>query len=776
MAAFPPLVRSSIEEAIARAPALLERALDHAAAALEEAAESGAVFQRRDWRDAAQELRTGRSAWLRDFAPQLRQVLQQDHAPRGPRIHPSTLTLVDDDTVQQSIESSRLAQAIAGTLEQPLAELDAVMSAALGLEAITPEANPLQPERFTTALRNVLATDAAPGRTGLWMRHMARPVGDDLVAIYKAASKSLQRAGVRAAGYRLVTGAAPLMRESQPLPLERESRAAPLEPASRPSPLQGAAPPAPTPSGIGRWLGRALEAMPGPLLRDFLNGTSGPRLPARQLLDSSWDDWVAQELAQLEASEDEAPPLPVQDEQRHAHLPPLERPARVVGTGTALRPEDWGRYAAPRQRSIARSQARRQAREVGQVVGVEVVRQLVEEVARDRRLPAPVREAIVALEPALARMALHAPRFFGQQDHPARQLVEAVAERSLRFNDEWDDGFRGFLAPVRASFNALNGADAADGETLFSQSLQRLRADWSRADEAAVQRQDQVMQAVRFAEQRQAEAGRIAWDLSHRSDLDGAPALVQDFLFGPWALVLAHARLAAPAGQVDPGGYLAAITDLLWSVKPAATLKDPARAFELIPRVMLKLREGLLSVGHPDEETAQFFAGLEQLHRPVLKLRARLRKQALPPPIEPSPELAQRLAPAQPRKPAARADLWLAPREVRALGFEEAPGSVPLAADGAGPQRGEALVDAIAQGAWVDLFAKGRWRRARLVWAGSRRSLFMFASDGGEPHSMSRRSLLRLVQNGHLRLVDAHPVVQRALDALSTAQAQPLAA
>ena len=41
---------------------------------------------------------------------------------------------------------------------------------------------------------------------------------------------------------------------------------------------------------------------------------------------------------------------------------------------------------------------------------------------------------------------------------------------------------------------------------------------------------------------RQHEVDHIAWEISFRSDLDGVPAVVQDFLFGPWCKVLAHVR------------------------------------------------------------------------------------------------------------------------------------------------------------------------------------------------------------------------------------------
>jgi hypothetical protein len=299
---------------------------------------------------------------------------------------------------------------------------------------------------------------------------------------------------------------------------------------------------------------------------------------------------------------------------------------------------------------------------------------------------------------------------------------------------------------------------------------------------------------VRFAERRQAEADRVAWELSQRSDLEGAPAAVQDFLYGTWSLVIAHARLAGGEGEMDPGGYIRVIADLLWSVDRSATLRDPARAFDVIPKLLPVLRSGLDLLGHPPAETDTFFNALERLHRPVLKLRAKHRKQSLPAESEAAP-LDDDLKPAPAQKPPVHDEFWMREGELRTCGFEDTLPSdyaaletesanaprppIPLVRAAGVPlpvPQADALIDAFAEGSWVDLFSKQRWRRARLTWVSSRRTLFMFVSHGGRPHSMTRRSLQRLVSNRLLRPVDAREVVQHALDAIVEERGEALAA
>jgi hypothetical protein len=92
------------------------------------------------------------------------------------------------------------------------------------------------------------------------------------------------------------------------------------------------------------------------------------------------------------------------------------------------------------------------------------------------------------------------------------------------------------------------------------------------------------------------------------------------------------------------------------------------------------------------------------------------------------------------------------------------------------PAQADGLIATLQEGSWVDLFSKQRWRRARLTWASGKRTLFMFESHGGRPHSMTKRSLQRLVINHLVRPVDSHEVVQHALDTLVRPRSEALAA
>ena len=73
----------------------------------------------------------------------------------------------------------------------------------------------------------------------------------------------------------------------------------------------------------------------------------------------------------------------------------------------------------------------------------------------------------------------------------------------------------------------------------------------------------------------------------------------------------------------------------------------------------------------------------------------------------------------------------------------------------------------LSTGAWVNLKAQGEWVRAQLTWTSPRGGLYMFISASGMAHSMTRRTLDRLLGAGSLQVVTRGGVVEGALDAVA---------
>jgi hypothetical protein len=817
------LLQQCFQEALSGAPEMLARCADSAIASLQAAEKaSKEVVQRDRLALAWWGLLQNKIQWGRTFHQHLRDALMA--APEANSSRPallsesSLLSLVEDDAVNESLESARLVHGLMPVLEQQLAVLDALMSSVIGLQTVQAERNPLRPSVFVRALRELMSSaESEPEVRALWLRHMDKALGHELQKLYERVALILQRANVQEAGYRvrLVDDAGASTRSGG-----LSTRSGGLGLSSRAAGL-GVSPnsqwqePGYVGSGhdMPSWtsaehlppmqsLGRMQPGVDHQVFHEFLN--QGGKHFDRHLTPDYYEQ-VSEELAAIEAFA----AIPVLDESmileqqtQYRDLPVVDRPAREIGISSQLSQKAWGTYAAAHERSRVLMHLKQKAQRVSQAVGLDLVRTLVSQVASDPLLLGPVREAVVALEPALLRLAMANPKFFNEDEHPARRLIESVAQRSFKFNDEFAEEFHSFFQPVQQAFKDLND-QATNDPGPFADALAALREGWAAQDQKELALQDNSLQSIRYAEERQALADQIAWDLSQRPDVDNAPGVILDFLYGPWSLVIASAKLGDTEGQNDPGGFRKMVSNLLWSVKKEVTLKRPKELFAMVPGMLATLHAGLDMLGKTREETKPFFDALMRLHQPVLGLRrARIRNDASnsdPVPLESasmSMELDETL-PATPeqRKPRPKAQPWLGKSEIEAAGFEDtlptdygdlietqvqARASEDDSQAAALAEEAEledinaaAVLLGLREGDWVDLYSRREWLRAQLIWASSKGTLFMFVSRGSRPHSMTKRSCERLIASRLLRPVNAQGVVQKALQAMAAESQQP---
>ena len=713
----------------------------------------------------------------------------------------ATLDLVNDAELSQKIDAQRLLQDVLPGAESVLTDLDALVSSALGLGHVAPERNPFRPEVFTRTLQQVMASnleDAAATERSI--RPMAKPLGREINLIYRLVIKALTQANIAVVGYQYrVQPAAPKV------PALAAQQDALIHPG-----VAGSAPVAST-SPMAEFVTLADSAtlekvttladlsdqgVKAGLLNDFL---STGRSAAQELgLAAPYYDNIDEELAAIKASAGNAGagmtelasralPLAPSGQSQLAGMPAVDRPQRPVSASSTLSEQVWGPYGTSRARALMRTQLQKQATKVSQVLALDVVRALVNQVAQDPRLLGPVREAIVALEPSLLRLAMVDPRFFSDERHAGRQLMERTAQRSFKYNDEFSPEFAEFFQVLTTTFSALNANTVVDVKP-FGAALAALEQTWNAQDQLDFDKRQQVLQALRFAQDRQVKADQIAFDLSARSDLENVPGVVLDFLFGPWSLAMANARLLDARNQIDPQGFGSVVPDLVWSVKTDVTLKQPAKLIDMIPGLLEKLHSGLAMLGQEPKENAAFFESLMTLHRPVLKLR-RLKSQrdaeesngASLARDEDFMSPAERL---QKLRASTDAGLWMGRNDLDAAGFEDTQPSQPaeliepLAADDdtghhsdLAKERATTVLARLKTGSWVDLYSKRQWLRAQLIWASSQATLFMFISHGGQPHSMTRRSCEKLIAQRLLRPVDTQGVVGQALDAVAMAAA-----
>lgn len=681
------------------------------------------------------------------------------------------LELMDDAQVLTSVTLARIQQSALQVAGQPLSDLNTLVSRVLGGGALRTEHNPLRPEVFVHALKEVVEQTQIPVNMQLlWFNAMASPLGPQLRALYEALCAHLRTQGVvplanaSPAGFASHGGAAGSGAHERAGGANQDQKPLPARTAD----TQEAAAPATI-----RVHGRDQALLTLDKLRQLLSGELNAFPPISRV-----DQFAAQFAQQFEGDGGEAlhdarggydatvpAALEALTEMKQVDQV-LQNLEQRRGSATAQSPQG---HTVEGQRLALRGQAR----DIAQALSLEVVTLMVDNMARDPRLLEPVRQVVRNLEPALLRLALVDPRFFTDKQHPARRLLHEISHRSLAFESVSAAGFEPFLNGLQMALGPLFQAPIESAE-VFEAKLEGLRTQWSRETQAGQLERDAAVDVLKHAEARNLLAEKIARSIYARPDSGQVPAVVRDFLSGPWAQVVAQARIKQGSGSVAAERFEALIPAMLWSAHPELAPTSSAKLTRLVPRLLAILREGLETIHYPATLSSSFLESLMAIHQKVFRAsNAPAGEAQVQGEVQAAlPEEVQ----AQRPHPVIEGNPWIAPQEALASNFVElgeSPGEpTPAYAPAPGQQPGGSSVEQftdgeLSLGSWVEMWVSGQWQRTQLTWASPHGTLFLFTSVFGSTQSMTRRSRDHLLAVGRLRLVCGQAVDEEALDAVA---------
>ncbi len=668
------------------------------------------------------------------------------------------LEMMDEDQVQERVVIARAVQQVLLNTHHVLTELNPYVCALQGLRQVSAARNPLRPDAYVLALEELMTHLKMPASVrSVWLEHMASPLGDGLSEIYRLWLLQLQSQGVQPAVF--VVLQKPVAGTAQKIVVGQTTRPA-WSPQHRPTAL--------TLGRLRRLMAKELDPA------SSLVQAQQPDATVHVAPTSNKDSFALQFAREFEEPPEEQAPstdfeatLPaafeaLQDMQPVDQAQLLQRLTQrpsAIGAG-------GGVDLALREQFID------QAKGMAQVLSLEVVALMIDNLIQDPRLLEPVRLVLARLEPALLRLVRVDVRFFSDKQHPARRLLQQIAEHGLAFGSPDESLFIAFLASLERFVSPLSTLNV-DSAAPFAVALASLELEWELCgiSESTSPQTDQAKVVLKLAEDRHLLASQMAADMRANVELQKMPQSVVDFLLGPWAQVMASAQLNNTKGSPDPGGYKALVAMLLWSAQPALTVANLDRLTKLVPRLLVCLREGLRLIDYPATKTSLFFDVLMRLHQQA---------------FDQKPE--QRVSPKRPQVAvslAVETDSWVAPDEARVSGLMALPDDLERNPDLMAGNRSvvtpgtlvehELVLDALNIGCWVELRVNLVWSRTQLTWISPQKTMYLFTNVQGKTQSMTKRMLLRLSQVGALKLLSAQPMVEDALDSvLHTAMANSL--
>lgn len=252
---------------------------------------------------------------------------------------------------------------------------------------------------------------------------------------------------------------------------------------------------------------------------------------------------------------------------------------------------------------------------------LDIVGRMFEFMLNGSGVPMGMKRVLSRLQIPVFKAALIDPEFFGREDHPARQLVNAIAKASVG----WDENSVLYVH-LQRKVTALAAEllqDFKDDVAVFERALSEFDAfqvqqqrqpdrvaealmSWLQREEDAQAAQDNARHAAETA-----IIGRVADPEVHDS--------VRQFLCREWIKPLQAAHLV---GGITGAAWQEAVSmmdDLIWSVRPKLTHESRSYLVKMLPGLLRRLQQQMNKAGISQEARDEFMSRLVICHAQAVK-------------------------------------------------------------------------------------------------------------------------------------------------------------
>jgi hypothetical protein len=442
------------------------------------------------------------------------------------------------------------------------------------------------------------------------------------------------------------------------------------------------------------------------------------------------------------------------------------------GLQRRLQPADGSPHVATLSPALleemqARKQALKRAAETPvERATIEIVALLFQAILTEERIPAAVRVWFARLQMPVLRVAVGEPDFFATIDHPARRLIDRMGACVM-----------GFEATARAVSEALETeikrivqvveAYPDTGRRVFQTVLtefERFLENYFRSD-ANTRRGVSLAQQV---EQRETLA--IQYTIELRKMLNEVPVQegVRQFLFQVWADVMAMTAVQAGPQSDATKSMRQAAGDLIWSAGAKVTREERAEVIRKLPPLLKKLREGMESAGVPADKRDGHVRMLNE------SLAAAFSAKAAAIPADRFEELRERLEALEELLPDA-GDVQLDQTLMTDLSGDDRSAMEVVSEGGSMPTPAMlSWARELQVGSWYMLEYGGRTDPVQLAWQGARKHLSLFVTPQGRCLLFDQNRLASYLQAGLLLPAQDEALTVRATrTALAKLDADP---
>ena len=379
---------------------------------------------------------------------------------------------------------------------------------------------------------------------------------------------------------------------------------------------------------------------------------------------------------------------------------------------------------------------------------IDLVGMLFEFILEDPTLPAEMQVLLGRLQIPYLKAAILDRKLFAHRQHPARRLLDNVAELAKGWSEE-SDGDRRLYNKVKSVVEQLMH-DFDDDIGIFDRLLLELQQfqDLNRRRSEVVEQR--VAESTRGREKLEMARRLAAREILERIGTLRLPPLVHGILARAWAnhLVLTVLRQGESSPEFKAG--LRFVDEFILSAQPVQDDESRRRLRHMLPRIERTLRHGLANVAFQAQDIERLLAQLHLYYRQQLGESVEAGEAAAG-----NNEDASILAMPDTIQPVA---------EDATAAEQTAPDAAAEPADS--PELRQ--VEALQPGTWLEFSsADAGMVRAKLSWISPMSGRYLFVNRRGlKVGDYAPQELVPLLAAGHARILADNALFDRALSAI----------
>ena len=379
---------------------------------------------------------------------------------------------------------------------------------------------------------------------------------------------------------------------------------------------------------------------------------------------------------------------------------------------------------------------------------IDLVGMLFEFILEDRNLPAEMQVLLARLQIPYLKAAILDRKMFAHRQHPARRLLDGLAEQAKSWSEE-SDRDRRLHDKVKTIVEQLLH-DFDDDMGIFERllaDLQQFQDVNKRRSELAEQR---VAESTRGREKLEQARRRAAREILDRIGEHKLPPLVHGVLARAWANHLVLTLLRQGEASPEYRSALHFVDDLIVSTRPAQDPESRQRLRQMIPGIERALRMGLTNVAFQEHDIDRLLSQLHAYYRQQLGETAETGETVI------VDEDTAMLAIPDSIQPVIDRDAEL----------DEHVDDDAVVVPPDSPEWQQ--VQALQPGTWLEFsHVEEAMTRAKLSWISPMSGRYLFVNRRGlKVADYSPQELAALLIDGHARVLAANALFDRALSAI----------